>query len=546
MSSLFHLKTSIDECDSSNHGILKQSMRQVTATRDVTTNFSSGLQNYKWELGGSKWWVPSKSYFRIRASLTKANGTALVMADDIAPAYGLCGNLFQSLDFKMADTTVCRIDRNVAQVDILNNRLTKSRSWNKSVGYSTNFYEQDFASRQALVCSDGLNLSISPEQSPSSITLADLGITDGKASSSVSSIGGVIAIESNTDTPDDATRIQIGDVLFIETENIEVRSVVTAVAYLNKKNILIGVDEKTTEEVKAPITRFTLVRNQLDVSLSTVPSRQAPSFEMIWKPPLGVFDIESALPCGKYELVCNPNQLQTLNTSVVESQKVAKTAGTDYKFSIVSCELYICEMEGERVDNSSYLFDFNTLRVQSMDIKSNSFGQRTFDVSPSTRNLVVAFQDGRVGTNTKFSPSKFRSYVDAVADIALKSSDQGLTLSRQYVNYSGQSRPSPDSNPEVSSTVDYTTQGYIDSLLDAGALNDNGGCETVEEWQQAGAYYNMLFYREKTDMSTRVTVNSGFQGDVTNMRCLLFDNASQVCSVKISNSAIVDVSVADL
>ena len=56
----------------------------------------------------------------------------------------------------------------------------------------------------------------------------------------------------------------------------------------------------------------------------------------------------------------------------------------------------------------------------------------------------------------------------------------------------------------------------------------------------------MLFYRERTDMSTRVTVNSGFTGDVSNMRVLLFDNSSQVVQVKIQNSAIVSVSVADM
>ena len=128
----------------------------------------------------------------------------------------------------------------------------------------------------------------------------------------------------------------------------------------------------------------------------------------------------------------------------------------------------------------------------------------------------------------------------------MRDSDQRLTLTRQYVNYGGQSLPNPDYNGSIGLNQDYTTQGYIDSLIDSGALSDTGGSETLQEWHLAGPYYNMLFYRERTDMSTRVTVNSGFSGDVTNMRVLLFDNSSQVIQVKIQNSAIVSVSVADM
>ena len=64
--SLFELKTAIEDIESSNHGILRKNMRQVACLRDVSANFSGSIQNYRWELSGTKWWVPSKSYFRIR------------------------------------------------------------------------------------------------------------------------------------------------------------------------------------------------------------------------------------------------------------------------------------------------------------------------------------------------------------------------------------------------------------------------------------------------------------------------------------------------
>ena len=545
--SLFDLKTAIEDIESSNHGILRKNMRQVSCLRDVSANFSGSIQNYRWELSGTKWWVPSKSYFRIRCSLTKADGTPLELDSDIAPAMGLAGNLFQSIDFKMADQTVCRIDRNVAQIDVLKNRLSKSRSWNKSVGLSTNFYEQDFKVRQAMVCSDGLNI----EQSPSgSAILYRNDFLDNSASLSAeilnlpSSGTSVFTLTSDADFKPAINDIEAGNTLYINNRPL----IVAGINVVNERKVDVTVDMNIPTAPAGVVSGFFATQTELSITSATSPAKRSGTFEIIWKPPLGIFDSDTALPCGKYELLMSPASNDTLLKTVIESQVSDKKAGVDYKFSVNQCDFYVCEVDGPRVDDSSYLIDFETMRCQTNDIKSNSFGQRTFDVSPSTRNLVVAFQDARVGSNSLISPSKFRTYTTAISPhtTALRDSDQGLTLNRQYVSYGGQSLPNPDYNGSVGANIDYTTQGYIDSLIDAGALTDTGGSETHQEWQLAGPYYNMLFYRERTDMSTRVTVNSGFTGDVTNMRCLLFDNSSQVVQVKVQNSAIVSVSVADL
>ena len=337
--SLFDLKTSIDEIESSNHGILRKNMRQVTCLRDVSTSFSTAIQNYRWELSGTKWWIPSKSYFRVRCSLTKANGTPLELKDGIAPAMGLCGNLFQSIDFKMADQTVCRIDRNLAQIDVLKNRLSKSRSWNKSVGVSTNFYEQDFKVRQAMVCSDGVNIEQSPNQSSTPITSADLGGTDVKVATSAVEHGGKIVLSSTSAFSEKVSDFKGGDIIYVTSVTGAQPETVTITASIDgidvsgdRKSIILDIGEKTIDQVAIP-AYFTFTQNQLDLELSTTPSLQSGQFEMIWKPPLGIFDSDTALPCGKYELLLSPQQQDTLLRSVVESQVTSKTPNVDYKFS---------------------------------------------------------------------------------------------------------------------------------------------------------------------------------------------------------------------
>jgi hypothetical protein len=160
MSSIFTLKTEMSDLDSSNHGILSSNLRQVPCSRGVDKNsFSSGVQNYRFEMSGNKWWKPSESYMRIRCRLTKNDvpRTPLTLSDDVAPAMNLGSQLWQNMDFRMGDTTISRISNNVSQVSALKNRLDRSRSWNKSVGQSTNFTDEEFYARQNSVCSDGVN-----------------------------------------------------------------------------------------------------------------------------------------------------------------------------------------------------------------------------------------------------------------------------------------------------------------------------------------------------------------------------------------------------
>jgi hypothetical protein len=157
MQSVFDLKTEANELSSSNQGTAKLQYRQVPCIRDITgANFTGGALNFRFECGGNSWWIPSRSYIRMRASLTKANGTQLTLADGIAPNLDLFPNLFQSGEFRIQDKTVSRIGDFFAQIDVLEARLNKSRSWIKSVGYSTNFLQDSFDDRLNLVSADGV------------------------------------------------------------------------------------------------------------------------------------------------------------------------------------------------------------------------------------------------------------------------------------------------------------------------------------------------------------------------------------------------------
>jgi hypothetical protein len=157
MASIFDLKTSVEELSSANQGTSRMEYDQHPPTRDVTNgSFPNGAIHFRFQTSGQKWWVPSRSYIRLRCKLSKTDGIQLVNADDVAPNMGLCANLFQSAEFRINDKTVSRISDFMPQIDALENRLSKSSSWLNGVGASTNFWDSNFQVRQSAVTSDGL------------------------------------------------------------------------------------------------------------------------------------------------------------------------------------------------------------------------------------------------------------------------------------------------------------------------------------------------------------------------------------------------------
>ena len=87
---------------SSNSGISDYKYVEYVPTRDVTnTNFPNGRFSIPFELSSEQWWVPSKSYLRIRCDLTKGDDTPLKLSDKVAPNMNLASNLFQSMELQL-------------------------------------------------------------------------------------------------------------------------------------------------------------------------------------------------------------------------------------------------------------------------------------------------------------------------------------------------------------------------------------------------------------------------------------------------------------
>lgn len=527
MSSIFDYKSSTEDLESMNLGISRSQYDQTAPTREVTgANFPNGSISFKWDnLGGTKHWLPSRSYIRLRLQIKNGAGTAqLRQTDNIAPAMDLCSTLFQSCEFRIQDKTVARVSDFVPQIDALETRLNKSSSWLKGIGKSSNFWDSSFKLRQVDLTSDGKVSGVTEDVS----TIPNGGLVGGTAECKAAT--GVVTF-ANAQT---ASPWLVGDELEITdaTTGKVYRSVVVLVA----SNVSLTIQSLPSGDIGA-----TLVYKRYRKSPVTDDSRNVSTFELIWQPPLSVYKLPHALPPGaRYELILTPQSNTAYPKFCIESLGADKQVGTDYSVSVIDMFHYTQVVEGSRIDNMTMLLDLHETSCQSEIVgTSNAYIQRNFDVSPSTQALTVCYQDNRCGSDTRFSASRFKSYNNA-GDVS-----QELKLDRFMIAYAGQNLPAPDANLAFTTGTDFTVQRYLESQLYSGKYFDTGGGEEIGIFHERGQYLYFAIPRDGSDRSTRVSVYAGFGGatgaDLANTRLLLFAHSRKVCRLQIEQGRVVDL-----
>lgn len=166
--SIFHLTESPNDLPSSNENMAELFYREVLTTREVgdrasdtsyRSNFGGTPINFRVDLDNRTWWIPSRSYFKIEVELTKpGNGDVpLTVNDQIALNMGSPACLFNSIHYKINDTTVCQITERIPQCEAMAKRIYHSPEWlNNTNGMSTEFWNPYQKVRLQEAISDGL------------------------------------------------------------------------------------------------------------------------------------------------------------------------------------------------------------------------------------------------------------------------------------------------------------------------------------------------------------------------------------------------------
>ena len=530
MTSIFDLKESASDLESLNQGTSKLTYEQVQPLRDVTgTNFPGGEQNYRFETQGTKWWIPARSYMRMKCTIQAAGGQPILQRDYVAPNMGIMANLFQSAELRIADKTVSRIDSYFSEVDAIEKRSNKSKAWLDSTG-SMEWWQPNHFDRE-LEISTVTNSAVNPgiATGKSSYTKLHPG---NQASTLVTADNDATVTGVNTLFVDNQ-ELRVGDIIVFENDakQVETRFTVTVVT------------DNTNVEV-APRPSSVIAATALWSRIRFEDGNDAPlkkdSFDVIWQPPLSIFKIQSGLPSMRVTLTLQPQDVNSYQKRAIESLYTDKAVGVgagQFTFNVDECHLYIATVNGPRVDNMTYYLSLDETRCQPQNVNTGTgLQQKNYDVSPSAYGLSVAFADAAAGVDTRFSASKFKMRAKGAF------SDGTMAVERLFVLYSGQNKPSPDGDWDFSGTNNTYEQAYAETMLYNGGYFDSGGSESFKDWLNRGHYHYYAWPRDGDDRSTRVAVNYKFsESPGTDASVLLFDHYKKILIIQVSDGRVVDI-----
>ena len=524
---------------------LRTEWRQVSARRAVNgTSFPGAPIDFTWEVSGADHWDPQASFLRIRMKLLGPGDRPLTVGDGVAPSMFAGSTLFQSMEHRIEETTVSRIDNYCGLVDAMRHRSELSKAQMDSLCKSTNFSQPELAARIADVAWDAKKNVEGGYITPgSSVDRVQLGFdaatnTIAYAIPAAGENVGTITFAQNGGAalPTLATYFSVGDYIQIAQNS---PMLITALASATTLSVI------PLDGSQAAIGAAGAAFERLRGYSAIVAGRQAGLFEIIYRPPLGVWAQPDSIPCSSHRLVLQPQTSAQLGFNFVESL-VAKTAGTDYSVSVEDMILEVCVRKLGEVPDGDMSLDLREVQLQTAVNLSASSGQNNFQVPRSTYKLAVAYNDTRSESQTNVPSTKLI--------VGTPGQHIEQALNRLQISYAGQVQPANPSEPAIdpqnvaAGNKDWAVMQYYKSLLCNEATADTGGCESVEQFRERGSYYAYLFHKPRgvayTDCQVTASFNSAYPNfSVDNLRLCLFAYYSQAAKLRISGGKVSAVSV---
>jgi len=323
----FNIPRKPDHLAGANEGVANGQYRQVTATKDVTGNqFSQGVQQFRFDTSGNTWFVPSMSYFRLRCSLTQVRqdgGPALpiLSRSDLAPNVGLASNLFKSVAVQLNGQNIEQISERMPQIDALKTRMGNTGGWLNQLGKRTNFWEASQQVRVQMTSADGFqtNQVLHRPQYGHVLSQEQAGFHNDhqfgydrtihmfqafeNGQGAIDILNGPMALRAGDRVIYRRQVLQISEVL---NEHRALARYVSASPNQGVRSINNGADPA------GPVNEWRFQK------LAHSPSNQAcgkNEFEIIWRPPLGFFEVGHAIPPGgQWTIEFNPANARMLSS----------------------------------------------------------------------------------------------------------------------------------------------------------------------------------------------------------------------------------------
>lgn len=481
-------------------------LQETPPTRSVSAaTFASGLLDFPLSIGAPNAWIPSKSYFRIEMTLSSdvASANAPIIANGLAFADNVCGNLFNNCLFKMGGLDCCAVTSYQAQCSALSTRMGHTNSWLQTVGKGCFGLDSSFVSRVLAVSADNDSNSIGSSL-VEDITFRTTAVTHyNDATIALDNAGVLTGVNTlflvGTGSP--VGPVLQGDILVLN----RVRYTVIAVT---SDTVIVVFPLATVAVVAGPNWYF--------IRKNTQASNQAKNkIYVLWQPPMGIFSHGGPLGAGDYRITLNPDPNYRLTGVETFSPDFALAAS--YTLAINSMNFYACTVKMSIPEGPS------SLTLMEMFAQSKPYSQSLqFSVPASTLTLTLFIQSVAAGSTPVYPPSKFKTP-------GTNGASGDMTLQSLQITYANINKPptrwtstfnvTAQAAPTLTSTNELQ-QRYIDSYYDAQMIGVDdekgdkpgqiGGIEDFNQWSQRGPFYTYIFAKDSSSRATEVLVNLQF------------------------------------
>ncbi len=504
--------------------------REVQAERAIQGNFASGQINFKFDYNdGHSYWTPSKSYLKIKMRLRKGDDTRVDKEYGVALNMYVCDNLFQQLDIRCNGVCVSEWNDYIAQCASLKNRMYKSMNKRNAIMSSTNYAQIYINDRIMDIASDGLvQQSRYSEESIASMdrqqTFAPTTIDEAADTLALGADDGIFTYVDNAGADLDIQDVfSVGDVVKISIPNNldadEARTnlyTVTATALLTVTVTPIP----SVAGLAANVANHAIFNIRKVPHIAELNSQQANDLDLIWKPPLGWFDINDEV-CGTYKFELTPHAENVWQKFAVEglSNRTPLALGeaadvTKYKVEVTEIIMYLWTSIYASPKSGSKSYTYSDIRCNSQNLTTNSLTSKNFSTHPNSHSYTLAYQDAAVGDDITLSRSKF-----------VISGNEERNLVRFYLSKGGIQLPDPIPRLEVNDAggINNIIQRYYETLQYSGGYESFEKHEKVKEWLDAGLFLHYKWGKGYRD-TDQIQVYSNFSAPFTvNPQILLFD-----------------------
>jgi hypothetical protein len=577
----------------------------------------SGSTQLNFTVPGNRFFHPGRSYVRIELEITTttADNDKRLMDSGESLAMGTCAHFFTCCSFKIGGTPISRIVNGLPEIDALKTRSTKNKQWLDGVGQLTNFWAEDPVERAQQVFQTG---QVGMSNDGLTRRFGALTFGAGQVLLTPDNVATPIGDQPFNATPEQAylkgCLLKVGDV--VESADPAIRRFQGGVplsfgaelgpVFNALPDIINNPGPGPTCIYDVPISNIDFVAfsgdTKADSNTLNTPSElfgeslglgpthfikpsslRRSKIELTWQPPLGIFDIDHALPSGEYELelTWDPQWRREIverfwdaGTYVGPGAYSLDAVPDTLNITVKRVEFHAMMLEGTTYSgDESYVLDLSEWTLTDRNITAGEGERReSFDVAPTTDAIAVAFQRrnyGRVANTVcksrfTFAPERTGAGARIVNCRQRHILRPDLGLKRLIINYAGQFKPYCDNlqeyknnelvlvnNPLTGSATNFLTERYLLNTLQNGTYFDSGGSESFEQWLKRGPYYMYLWPKDGSDHDTRAHITydlpPGKKFNNTNIlsnyqyKLLVFHRHRKGFGISVRNSRVTEI-----